>query len=483
MATMQTTAINSTEVPSRPPFFPCYLTQLQSPLFQLPAELRLHIFSYVLAPEDDPTNVYPFSSYYYRPPKYMAGKKHNMAMLQTCKRVFMEAIDIVYKDVLGEESFYWGWEERRPKEFRHHIGKKPEEDHCRHCSDEEDEDSEGYSDEEMEDEEGLSEEEEEEEEEDYMMDEADSDRIREPMVHPTLTLPLYPNLDSQPADHLTLASQQLSHPDPYPSHLNPSNSPEPGYNTSSTHHTSSEASVWDDDMSDLDTHSLADSTPALPYKAHPTDHPFQHHRHRSYLPHQWARIHTITIFPQLFAFSVPTFNMFFSSQPLLQPKTVQVTVRYTDWWSWEDNLRHDIEIGMNPGFSGRVILPDSVSTFILELETCDLKTHELRSVVSGIRQNPEGWRWARTDGYWLELTEEDDGEREWVGPTVYYDESVKDEENIYGTYRFAHHPKGPEMRYVVRRLVWRVGRKEEGVEEGEIVPLGEELNEWGMEVE
>ncbi|PLB50377.1 hypothetical protein P170DRAFT_435574 [Aspergillus steynii IBT 23096] len=65
-------------------------TQSQSPLFALPAELRLLIFSYALTESLDLRRPYSPDTYYYRP-GYTAPPTIHTALLRTCKRIHAEA--------------------------------------------------------------------------------------------------------------------------------------------------------------------------------------------------------------------------------------------------------------------------------------------------------------------------------------------------------------------------------------------------------
>ncbi|KAI9037333.1 uncharacterized protein KD926_000620 [Aspergillus affinis] len=64
--------------------------QSQSPLFSLPPEIRLHIFSFALTKSLDPAHPYSPDTYYFRP-GYTAPRPIHTALLHTCKRVYAEA--------------------------------------------------------------------------------------------------------------------------------------------------------------------------------------------------------------------------------------------------------------------------------------------------------------------------------------------------------------------------------------------------------
>ncbi|KAK6360132.1 hypothetical protein TWF730_006285 [Orbilia blumenaviensis] len=105
------------ETPSEPPQQAKKLTftdpspQSTSPLFSLPGELRNIIWEYALAPYNDPTRPYPQTTAYHRP-DYIAPKISTVALLRTCKAVYMEAWYLPW--TTAELGFYLTAEDRRP---------------------------------------------------------------------------------------------------------------------------------------------------------------------------------------------------------------------------------------------------------------------------------------------------------------------------------------------------------------------------------
>ncbi|KAH6874652.1 hypothetical protein BKA70DRAFT_1350032 [Coprinopsis sp. MPI-PUGE-AT-0042] len=91
-------------------------TQSGSPLFAVfPPEIRAQIFPIALSRVLDTSKPYPFDSYWYRP-GYTAPRHTDVSLLQTCKRIYAEAKDLVWKEGSGndEEAFWWGSGERAP---------------------------------------------------------------------------------------------------------------------------------------------------------------------------------------------------------------------------------------------------------------------------------------------------------------------------------------------------------------------------------
>ena len=90
--------------------------QTQSPLYNtFPTELRLAIYSFVVASFPNPNDPYPFQSYYYRP-GYTAPMISDLRLLRVCKQVYLEAKDLIWDAASGhtEEAFWWGDNKRRP---------------------------------------------------------------------------------------------------------------------------------------------------------------------------------------------------------------------------------------------------------------------------------------------------------------------------------------------------------------------------------
>lgn len=94
--------------------------QLASPLFTVfPPEIRAEIFAIAVSRFQDLSKPYTFDSYWYRL-GYIAPERTELSLLVTCKRIYGEAKDLVWKRGSGndEEAFWWGSDDRRPLEYR-----------------------------------------------------------------------------------------------------------------------------------------------------------------------------------------------------------------------------------------------------------------------------------------------------------------------------------------------------------------------------
>jgi hypothetical protein len=84
--------------------------QQQCPLFNIPAEIRNDIFSYVVAEQDGATAIKP-TDYWYRP-DYTHFRYIETALLRTCRRVWLETHALPRQHIT--RRVWAGGQERRP---------------------------------------------------------------------------------------------------------------------------------------------------------------------------------------------------------------------------------------------------------------------------------------------------------------------------------------------------------------------------------
>ncbi|KAL4915033.1 hypothetical protein BDW62DRAFT_212995 [Aspergillus aurantiobrunneus] len=100
-----------------PPDFTTYNVQSQSLLFStLPPEIRSEIFTYALAPFEDPSRAYSKETYWRRP-GYSAPHRTHPELLRTCKRVYAETWFMPF--ALAEHTFYLTAQDRAPRNLSH----------------------------------------------------------------------------------------------------------------------------------------------------------------------------------------------------------------------------------------------------------------------------------------------------------------------------------------------------------------------------
>ena len=88
-----------------------YCEQTQSPLFQIPGEIRDRIYSYALSEFEDTSTIFDSNSCYRRP-EYAAPRRSDTALLRTCQRAYQEAF--FYPFALAEQILWLAWQARRP---------------------------------------------------------------------------------------------------------------------------------------------------------------------------------------------------------------------------------------------------------------------------------------------------------------------------------------------------------------------------------
>jgi hypothetical protein len=152
----------------------------------------------------------------------------------------------------------------------------------------------------------------------------------------------------------------------------------------------------------------------------------------------------VRIFAQMYAFQAHSmYCALFSFGKNLVPRKVIVTIRYTDWWNWEEDAPLSVK-GLRPHDITGLYWPASVEKFVLELETREGKKKELESIIEEMKS----WEYGKNNGTTLKM-ERDEPVREWTwnGPTVF-------EKGV----TYGHHPEGDTMKYVVKALTWRAGK-------------------------
>jgi hypothetical protein len=170
----------------------------------------------------------------------------------------------------------------------------------------------------------------------------------------------------------------------------------------------------------------------------------------------------VQLFPQMFALEGHAMQRFTDDlRTHLRPKTLIITLRYTDWWFWEDNA----PLRVDSGWMNEIKFPRSMEQLVMEFETRNGKKEELDALIS---KQISKWRFAvekkvveGDDGEMVASTEEEflvlgDGKpvaSTWIG-------SAK-----IGSVKYSHHahdvngsPDGlgqDEMLYYVVKMVWK----------------------------
>ncbi|PVH90037.1 hypothetical protein DM02DRAFT_102569 [Periconia macrospinosa] len=156
------------------------------------------------------------------------------------------------------------------------------------------------------------------------------------------------------------------------------------------------------------------------------------------------------IIPQRYTFELSAFGRVFAMHPKLRPSLVTITVRYTDWWYWEDLKPLELDSDHLRGIE----FPQSVARIVMQLETIESHRKELEDLIGSMLNDPARWSFSRQDGVSLQIKkakvlENTVQEWKWDGPTTFGDGRT-----------FPHHPQGDTMPYIIKVLTWEVFQPE-----------------------
>ncbi|CDM37714.1 hypothetical protein DTO013E5_6252 [Penicillium roqueforti] len=145
----------------------------------------------------------------------------------------------------------------------------------------------------------------------------------------------------------------------------------------------------------------------------------------------------IRVFPQLWCLEgTKDFNGIFAMRHFY-PKSVTITIRYTDTWYWESNDELHIE-----GEWGRwLVLPSSVTRFCIDIESIERRKDEVDYIAG---EMADRWRFQRADGTNMVAARADTSVSRWTGSSMLGGERwVRDEE------------APGQLRYYFATITWR----------------------------
>ncbi|KAL4878350.1 hypothetical protein BJY04DRAFT_196343 [Aspergillus karnatakaensis] len=124
--------------------------------------------------------------------------------------------------------------------------------------------------------------------------------------------------------------------------------------------------------------------------------------------------------------------------PFLRPRSVTLTIRYTDFWHWEDTR----PLWINGKWVKTVVFPESVRVFRVEFEMILRREEEVQILVE---QAAEKWVFRRDDGKTLTARPDDADRMQWRGSSTLNGKRwVRDE------------IRPGQLDYVVYSVPWRV---------------------------
>ncbi|KAL2833952.1 hypothetical protein BJY01DRAFT_89726 [Aspergillus pseudoustus] len=124
------------------------------------------------------------------------------------------------------------------------------------------------------------------------------------------------------------------------------------------------------------------------------------------------------------------------------PKSVTLTLRYTDFWHWENNQR----LYIAAKWVNKVRFPSSVTRFTMDFESIERRKQEVDLLVE---QAVEQWRFVRKDGGILRASKGDVSVSRWSGSSMFGGKRwVRDED-----------PRRPGvLDYYVVSVTWKLDR-------------------------
>lgn len=119
----------------------------------------------------------------------------------------------------------------------------------------------------------------------------------------------------------------------------------------------------------------------------------------------------IRVFPQLWKLeSTRDFDGIFTMHHFY-PKSVTITIRYTDTWMWEYNEELHIE-----GAWGKwLVLPSSVTRFCIDIESIERRKDEVDYIAG---EMADQWRFQRADGTNMLAVKTDTSVSRWTGSSM-----------------------------------------------------------------
>ncbi|KAE8140173.1 hypothetical protein BDV38DRAFT_27357 [Aspergillus pseudotamarii] len=129
--------------------------------------------------------------------------------------------------------------------------------------------------------------------------------------------------------------------------------------------------------------------------------------------------------------------------PHFYPKQITLTIRYTDFWFWED----DEPLRIDSTWVNKIRFPESVSRFCIEFESIERRKNEVDYIA---REAAEKWYFRRKDGFLLTPHESETPVFKWTGSSCLGGERwIRDE------------VRPGELDYYVKTVTWKLSREHE----------------------
>lgn len=149
------------------------------------------------------------------------------------------------------------------------------------------------------------------------------------------------------------------------------------------------------------------------------------------------QIHHVRVFAQLWALEDPRRLQGLLSLPGFEPRVVTITLRYTDFWHWEN----DALLHIDSRWVNTVKFPRSVETIKMDFEMIDRRKNEIDYIADAA---VEKWGFRREDGVGFAATGQDVAVSRWTGSST------------WGNRRWIRDESRPnEIDYYVKTVTWK----------------------------
>lgn len=149
----------------------------------------------------------------------------------------------------------------------------------------------------------------------------------------------------------------------------------------------------------------------------------------------------IRVFPQLWALERTKDLGGVLKLRNFHPKSITITIRYTDTWFWEDNEA----LRIDGSWGNRVNLPPSVTRFCIDIESIERRKDEV-DWIAGEMANK--WQFKRADGTKMVATKSDTMVSRWIGSSMLGERRWIRDEVVPG-----------QLQYYFATVAWRPSRE------------------------
>ncbi|KAF7182922.1 hypothetical protein CNMCM7691_002666 [Aspergillus felis] len=157
-----------------------------------------------------------------------------------------------------------------------------------------------------------------------------------------------------------------------------------------------------------------------------------------YRTHGKVEAGRIRIFAQLFMLETGYQMEELLDMTHFYPRSITLTIRYTDFWMWEDNL----PLYFGAQWVNKIRFPESVAQFSMDFESIERRKDEVEYIAN---EAAEKWFFQRKDGRFLTADKADMSVSRWTGSSILNRERWLRDEVRPG-----------QLDYYVVTVVWRV---------------------------